>query len=345
MAKHKKHHDEAEEGEAWLMSYADLVTLLLAIFVLLFSLSSIDNTRVSQVAKAISAYMNTKRVDAAAVSIGDVSLEERQLLAYRKLAAFLELGHPDEVLARLDKIAESPDEIRKLLALAERMGLYGNAKMNHHALRYEVVVPNDMVFDKNGPYLTPKGLEILKGLAPRIRESFKDERRYLEIAGHTDSLPLKPGSEFSSAHILSAARAEAVSLTLQQLGVDGARIQIVGKGATEPLYAERDEKGAFLAANAEKNRRLVLTLFTEPTLTAKIPPPRTAKEIKAAQDKAAAEREAKEKEKKDAATKGGTAKDAAAKDEAKPEADAKEGATDGATPATGETAPTEGAAP
>ena len=279
MGKRRVRHEEVDEGEAWLMSYADLVTLLLAIFVLLFSLSSIDSTKVSQVTKAISTYMNTKKTDNA-VSVGDVSLEERQLLAYRKLAAFLDLGHPDEVLARLDKIQESPEEIRKLLALAERMGLYGNAKMNHHALRYEIVIPNDMAFENNGPYLSPKGLETLKNLAPRIREAFRDERRTLEIAGHTDSTPIRPGGDYSSPHILAAARAEAASLTLQQLGVDGARIQIVGKGATEPLFPESDERGAAIPANAAKNRRLVLSILTEPTLTAKAvlaPPPAPAK--------------------------------------------------------------------
>jgi chemotaxis protein MotB len=268
MARRKKHHEEAEEGEAWLMSYADLVTLLLAIFVLLFSLSTIDNTKVSQVAKAISTYMNTKTSDQG-VSVGDFSLEERQLLAYRKLATFLDLGHPDEVLARLEKIQESPEEIRRLLALAERLGLFGNAKMNHHALRYEIVIPNGMLFEKNQPYLNAKGLEMLKALAPRLRESLRDERRFLEIAGHTDSAPLRSGSEFSSPHILSAARAEAASLTLQQLGIDGSRIQIVGKGSIEPLYPERDRSGNPLETGAEKNRRLVLTLFTEPTLTMK----------------------------------------------------------------------------
>jgi chemotaxis protein MotB len=268
-------HEEHEEGEAWLMSYADLVTLLLAIFVLLFSLSSVDNQKISQVTRAISTYLNTRKTDVGN-SVGDVSLEERQLLAYRKLAAFLDLGHPDEVLARLDKIQESPEEIRKLLALAERMGLYGNAKMNQQALRYEVVIPIEMAFEKNGPYLSAKGLEVLKAVAPRLRESLKDPRRYLEIAGHTDGGPLPASSEFSSPQILSAARAEAASLTLQQLGLDGARIQIVGKGATEPLYPELDSRGVQVPSVAEKNRRLVLTLYTESTLTSHGAPAGTA---------------------------------------------------------------------
>jgi chemotaxis protein MotB len=275
MAKHK-HQEEHEEGEAWLMSYADLVTLLLAIFVLLFSMASLDNERVSQVTKAISTYMTTRTVDTG-VSVGDVSLEERQLLAYRRLANFLDLGHPDEVLARLDKIQESPEEVRKLLALAERMGLYGNAKMNQESLRYEVVIPMAMAFEDDGPYLLPKGLELLKALAPRLRESLRDPRRSLEIAGHTDSNPLPDGSEFSSLHILSAARAEAASLTLQELGVDGRRVSIVGKGPTEPVAPERNARGQDIPGAAAKNRRLVISILTEPALVARPAQPRDPK--------------------------------------------------------------------
>ena len=252
-------HEEGEEGEAWLMSYADLISLLLAVFVLLFSLSTIDPPKAQIAAKAISTYLNEKRVDGSPA--GDISLVDRQLMAMRLLSQFLDLGNPDKVLEKLMKMQDQPEELKKLQALAERMGLTGNAKLRSNISRYEIVLPEKLIFAKGSVELTSASAAVFKKITPRIIDALKDERRSIVIIGHTD--PSDVSKDFSSTHIQSAAQAEAISLALQTYGVSPQRITVVGKGGTEPLFQSNGQNPVENARLAAKNRRVVLAIDTE----------------------------------------------------------------------------------
>ena len=49
--KHKKHHEEEEMGESWLLPYADILTLLLALFIVLFASSTVDSKKLEQMSQ------------------------------------------------------------------------------------------------------------------------------------------------------------------------------------------------------------------------------------------------------------------------------------------------------
>lgn len=252
--------DEAEEGEAWLMSYADLITLLLAVFVLLFSLSSVDGQKAASVTKAIASYLNTKTVDNA-VSVGDVSLQERQLMALRLLSTYLDLGHPDQVLQKLLSIQEKNEEIRKLQALAERLGLFGNAKPTTPTLKYDIVFPENILFKKNSPYLSNEGLRILKALTPKIQESLLAEEKTIEITAEVNGEKTPPDG-YSSNHIFAAARAEAVSLILQRSGIEPDRIKIVGHSSKQRTEAEPTGGETIRNGRADLAAKLSISILT-----------------------------------------------------------------------------------
>jgi chemotaxis protein MotB len=252
--------DEAEDGEAWLMSYADLITLLLAVFVLLFSLSSVDGQKAASVTKAIASYLNTKTVDNA-VSVGDVTLQERQLMALRMLSTYLDLGHPDQVLQKLLSIQEKDEEIRKLQALAERLGLFGNAKPSTPALKYEIVFPENILFKKNSPYLSTAGLRILKVLTPKIQESIIPEEKTVEIAAEVNGQK-NPPPGFSSNHIFAAARAEAVSLILQRSGINSEKIKILGRTSEQRTEAEPSDSRSTRTGGPDLEATLTISILT-----------------------------------------------------------------------------------
>lgn len=257
MKKHHEEHDE-EHSEEWLMSYADLITVLLAVFVLLFSMSTVDSSKAMKVTTAISQYLLTKKVDDTAAS--DITLVDRQLQALRLLTTFLDLGHPDDVLERLLSMVDKPEEIERLRALSERMGVLGHARLAKPDLGYEMNIPVKILYSGKEAILTNEGVKVIRGIAPTLREVMADPGRILEIQGHTDSMPLPPDAPFSSNHMLSAARAEAVALLLVQAGLDESRIQIVGKGSSEPLYEEKDKSGQWIQTAQQRNQRVTLVI-------------------------------------------------------------------------------------
>ena len=256
----KKHHHEehAEHGEEWLMSYADLITVLLAVFVLLFSMSTVDSTKAIKVTSAISQYLLTKKVDQNVSA--DVTLVDRQLQALRLLTTFLDLGNPDEVLEKLLTMVSKPKEIERLRALSQRMGIMGHARLAKPDLAYELNVPVQFLYRGKTAFLSDDGVKLVRGLAPTLREVLQDNDRILEIQGHTDSMPIAPDSQYSSNNMLAAARAEAVALLLIQGGVSEAKVQIVGKGSSEPLYEEKDPSGNWLPQAQQRNQRVTLAV-------------------------------------------------------------------------------------
>jgi chemotaxis protein MotB len=256
----KRKGGHAEEGEGWLMSYADLMTLLLCVFVLLFSMSSLDSEKTKAVSQAMSKYLHSK--ETANSEVTDVTATERKLEAFRLLAQYLELGHPDDVLANLLKMGDRPEEIENLKETAQKLGIVTSSAPQAPVQKYDLVLPTKAVFATGTANLTSEGLSNILRLAPKINEALKDPLRSLEIAGHTDSSALPAQSQFSSNHMLSAAQAEAVSLALIKGGVKPQRIRIIGKGSTEPLFPEAlDSKQPDAVAQA-KNRRVVISVVT-----------------------------------------------------------------------------------
>ena len=89
----------------------------------------------------------------------------------------------------------------------------------------------------------------------------------LEIQGHTDDQPLRPGGKFADNQALSQARADTVKAYLVNKGIDASRLTAKGYGDTVPLESVQDLKGDKLAAARAKNRRV------EFNLVGSLPPP------------------------------------------------------------------------
>jgi OOP family OmpA-OmpF porin len=96
--------------------------------------------------------------------------------------------------------------------------------------------------------------------AVAVLKEFADLK--LEIQGHTDDQPLKPGSKFTDNQALSQARAETVRAYLVAKGIDEARLTAKGYGETVPVENPQGLKGGKLNAARAKNRRVEFKLVS-----------------------------------------------------------------------------------
>jgi len=193
--------ETVEEGlPGWFGTFADMMTLLFAFFVLLAAISTIDPVKLQNMADSMGKSVGTKqKLDNQAMSLGDIHKAATKMI--EEMAADPETGEkPVEVTT-------SPKGVT-------------------------IGISSDISFE-SGSATTKSGfLEILKKIVPTIDESYN----MIAVEGHTDSDPLPKAliAKFPSNWELSGARAAAVVRLLIDLKVDPVRLQAVGYGEFVP---------------------------------------------------------------------------------------------------------------
>ena len=251
----KKHEEEEHENhERWLVSYADMVTLLMCLFIVLFAMSQVDKAKFAALASGlsesfgapISALPGTTpegavldglqgAVDIASAIPPDTTVQEAEIEAAAAAAAAERAKRvAAEAAAAYDDMAEAREKIDAALVTA---GFDG-------AARYEIderglvvhIVADAVLFDAEEAVLRPEGRAILDAVAPTLIGL----PNVLRVEGHANHLPVTAGGPWPSNWELSGYRASTV---LRHLGADGvpeARMSATGYSSTRPLVPESD---------------------------------------------------------------------------------------------------------
>jgi chemotaxis protein MotB len=251
----KKHEEEEHENhERWLVSYADMVTLLLVTFVVLYAMSQVDKSKFAALAQGLAVTFGAPinamppstpesnvldglpaPIDIAAgikpqqpAERIDVDLAAAQAAAERaeRIAA--------EARSAYDDLAEARRKIEAALAAAGYSG----------AARFEIderglvvhIVADEVLFDAERAVLRPEGAVILDAVAPALIAL----PHQLAIEGHANHLPVTPGGLWPSNWELSAYRATTVVRHLGGAAVPEARMSANGYSSTRPLVAQSD---------------------------------------------------------------------------------------------------------
>jgi chemotaxis protein MotB len=250
----KKHEEEEHENhERWLVSYADMVTLLMCLFIVLFAISQVDKAKFAQLAQGLSSSSGAPisalpgqqpeasvldalpaPVDIAAGIATGQQVAQDDIDAAAAQAA---LQRADRVAAEAQQAYDDLAAIRAQIQAALEAAGYGGAA------RFEIderglvvhIVADQVLFDAERAELRPEGAVVLDAIAPTLRNL----PNQLAIEGHANHLPVTAGGPWPSNWELSAYRATTVVRYLAQT-VPANRMSANGYSSTRPLVPESD---------------------------------------------------------------------------------------------------------
>jgi chemotaxis protein MotB len=246
----KQHHEDHENHERWLVSYADFITLLFAFFVVMYSVSRVDNKRLVQVMSSIKFAMHFKGTG----GVGELPLFQgppseggcvTNVDSQRK-------PHPDEravveaVRRRLEHRLRDYLQVRpegKVVALKDVQGR-----------RLTVRLSATHFFDRAQAAIRPDMMPVLDAIAYELAAL----KRPLRVEGHSDDTPVGVG-KYRDNWDLSTARSAAVAAYLQHAhNMDGRLLLASGHASSYPIASNAT------AAGREANRRIDMVLELDP---------------------------------------------------------------------------------
>jgi chemotaxis protein MotB len=231
--------EQHASAERYIITYADLITLLLGLFVILYAASQVDLGKYREVAQALVSYFRTGSVP--------LPLEQR---GQAVLAG--EEGLPAPILPRspyrtVDEwMQQSEHALRPYVAS-------GMLTLERTAEGAILRIGEAALFESGKAELQPHALPLLDTLAMLLRQV----PQLINVDGHTDSIPIRTLRYESNWH-LSTARALTVAYYLMQHGVAEERIVIRGFGPQRPIAPNSTPEGR------ARNRRVEITLLELP---------------------------------------------------------------------------------
>jgi chemotaxis protein MotB len=262
--RHKKHHHEEHENhERWLVSGYDMMTLLFAVFVVLFAISSTNISKVKLLEQSLQeafsgpvltggrAMMNTGDTSDAV----DKSPPEKPLPSLtpaQAVAQAMNPKDPDEAAKQARSEERSFQNLKKRIdRLAKEAGLAKkmSTTVTPDGLKIRLVT-DGVLFDSGSAVVKDVGRPTLAQIGRIIDQ---EGRHPVQVEGHTDDRPIAT-SQYPSNWQLSGARAAAVVQQLNGAGVSGKRMSLAGYAAQHPIA------GNATPAGRARNRRVEIIL-------------------------------------------------------------------------------------
>jgi len=273
MARKNRKEDHLNH-EAWAIPYADLMTLLLAFFVVMYAISSVNEGKYRVLSESLVAAFSGAPKSMKPIQLGEnkattagegrLNVEPRSITDPGILQMPMESMQTQpnapttaseldtrarELEARLNVMA---DEIRQALSDLIEMDL---VRVRQTPFWLEVEVKTDILFPTGVAQISESARPTLRRLGG-ILEPFSNPVR---VEGHTDNVPIKT-SRFPSNWELSAARAASVVRLLQSTGIEPIRLAAIGLGEHRPAGDNATEEGR------NRNRRVVIVVLADDQL-------------------------------------------------------------------------------
>ncbi|OLN33534.1 flagellar motor protein MotB [Desulfosporosinus metallidurans] len=288
MSRKREHEAEKDNGERWLLTYSDLITLLMIFFVVLYSMSKVDAQKFQAVAESLNKALGggtpskmelaTSPTGPSLFKTGTPSAKatvpgkgtDPNNTTYTDPASSnanknsgqgnvdAEKMSIDAIKAKLDKFAADNGIQATLVTSIEERGLV-------------VSIQETLLFESGSAGITDRARAILE----KVSTVLVSAPNQIKVEGHTDNLPINT-HQYPSNWELSVIRATNVVQILQRDGITPNRLSATGYGEYRPIASNDTDAGR------SKNRRIDLIILrskydlTEPGQQAAVSAPLTS---------------------------------------------------------------------
>ncbi|MCY1397578.1 Motility protein B [compost metagenome] len=236
--------EEHENHERWLVSYADFITLLFAFFVVMYSISSVNEGKYKVLSQALIGVFSDADRSLKPIPIG----EERPLTVTPAVPLVRESEEVDAGLAQIsnDPLQSIANDVRDAfgdLIKSDQLTVRGNE------LWIEIELKSSLLFGSGDAMPSDVAFTIIE----KVGKILKPFDNPVHVEGFTDDLPIRT-AQYPTNWELSSARAASIVRMLAGEGINPVRMASVGYGEFQPIASNATAEGR------ARNRRVVLVI-------------------------------------------------------------------------------------
>ncbi|MCC6152266.1 MAG: flagellar motor protein MotB [Candidatus Hydrogenedentes bacterium] len=211
--------DEKPGAPAWVVTFADMMGLILCFFILIVSFSSIEQNKITAAVKSVQG----------ALGVMPQNQTSQQLKQNT-------INMPQRVPRSIERVAREFRTRLQVLGVEDGVSIKYSGDGG-----LEINLPNQVLFDFGRADLKPQAYEIINQLASSLSTI---SGIFVEIRGHTDNVPVGGNSPFSDNYDLSYQRAKNVMLQMTAPGgLQQSATEVIACGPSQPIGSNDTEEG------------------------------------------------------------------------------------------------------
>lgn len=255
MSKKRKHDDHEEHvDESWLIPYADILTLLLALFIVLYSMNTVDVKKFEEMSRAFNVALSNGNGVMDFPSIiqqGEDPSKKKQNADDKDKSKDQKGQSAAEELVKKEQ-AELEDLKKKIDDYIDKHGLSTDLETKLNMSQLMITISDRALFEPGRAAVNPKGRELAIAIATMLQQY---PAYNVVISGHTDTTPMNT-AEFRSNWDLSAIRAvRFMDIMLENEELVPNRFSAIGYGEYHPVADNDTIEGK------AKNRRVEVSII------------------------------------------------------------------------------------
>ena len=250
----KKEPEKHANHERWLVSYADFITLLFAVFVVLYAMGQSDKKKVEEVMQSLQQSFGMSTAGAVAPKINVIPSKSINILP--TLKPEISIAPSGKASRGQGKARAEEKDFRQIKSSIEayliKQGAQNKVSLNITRRGLIVSLKEAGFFDSGQAHIKPEAYELINTIA----EVMTQYNNPLRFEGHTDNIPIS-SPQFPSNWELSTARAtNGLRYLLKHFDIDPNKISATGYAEFRPIAENTTPEGR------SKNRRVDLVMLS-----------------------------------------------------------------------------------